>query len=320
MILEEQSFKIKKIKETNENWLLYPKGAKEPIELSKERVYGKLPPIWKFPWNYHILNIKTAANYITYAEMDGIILFDTPEEQYPEHVKKAIARIRKIDEDYEQMQKKYLDMLKAQLTEYLPQVPEVKELEDSFTELPVCWHMYLKLRLPMLYQNDDSRQRLTLMYWLITIANRLYKRHANGESDFKIGWLQIDFLIRTTAVSNLNDTLVNEIENNPDWRNNVAFTFYFEARAELRRVLPQAPSRLEVYLVRTICRLITAYAEDLATLNIYRRRGLLTGNKLYSDYQEYYWWLKDMKLPKISSLIIEKEFTDEEIAKFKLNF
>lgn len=315
MILKEESFKINKIEETEENWLLYPKVKKEPIELSKERVYGKMPPVWKFPWNCHKLNIKTVANYITYAEMDGIILFDTPKELYPEHVKKTIARIRKIDEDYEQMQEKYRASLKTQLTEYLPQVPEVKELEDSFAELPVCWHMYLKMLLPMQYRDADSRQRLYLMYWLVSIANRLYKRHANGESDFKIGWLQIDFLIRTTAVSNLNDTLVNEIENNPDWRNNVAFTFYFEARAELRRVLPQAPQRLEIELIKILCRLLENYSKDLALLQR-QRPYTLFGQTTTTDKESYRFLRKEMKLPKFTSLIIEKQFTDEEIDDF----
>ena len=315
MILKKQSFKIKKIEETGEDWLLYPKGAQEPLTIPKNRVYGKLPPVWKFPWNCHILNIKTVANYTAYAEMDGRVLFDTPEEQYPERVKKEIARIRKIEEDYAQMQKEYEDSLKTQLAEYLPQVPEVKEPEDTFAELPICWHMYLKMRLPMQYQGDDSLRRLILMYWLITISNRLYKRHVNTEAFFDVSWAEIDFKVRNWTIFDLTDITVTEIENNPKHRNSQAFAIYFEVRDELRRVLPQAPLRLEIYLIQTVCRLLESYAADISLLNR-RRPYSLSGKPISSEGEAYRWLNKEMKLPKFSSLIIEKQFTDEDVADF----
>ncbi|MBR6355886.1 MAG: hypothetical protein IKR92_03420 [Alphaproteobacteria bacterium] len=318
MILKEQSFKIKKIKETSKDWLLYPEGSNKPFKLPKEQVYGNLPPVWKFPWLSHTLNIKTAANFVAYAEMDGLVLFNIPEEQYPERVKKEVARIRKIDEDYAQMQKEYQDSLKTQLAEYLPQVPEVKELEDSFAGLPVCWRMYLKMRLPMLYQNDDSRQRLTLMYRLITIANRLYKRHVDTEATFGITWAEVDFKVRNLTIFDLTDILVTTIEANPEYRDSRAFAIYFEVRDELRRVLPQAPLRLEICLVQTICRLLEDYATDMSLLDR-RRSYTVFGETMTSDGEAYGRLKNEMKLPKFSSLIIEKEFTDKDIADFNLS-
>lgn len=315
MILKEESFKIKKIEETEENWLLYPKGKKEPIELSKERVYGKMPPVWKFPWNCHKLNIKTVANYITYAEMDGCTLFNTPEEMYPEHIKKEIAKRQKIEEDYARYAKEYEDSLKSQLTEYLPIVPEIKELEDSISEFPVCWQQYLKMLLPMQYRDADSRQRLYLMYWLVSIANRLYKRHIDTESFIDVCWAQLDFMFHNWTVYDLTDVFVDKIEQNPDHRNNKAFAFYFETRAELRRVLPQAPQRLEIELIKILCRLLENYSKDLALLQRWRPYTLF-GQTTTTDKESYRFLRKEMKLPKFTSLIIEKQFTDEEIDDF----
>lgn len=312
MILKEGSFKIKKIEETDENWLLYPKDSKNPIKIPKNRVYGKLPPVWKFPWRYHCLSIRTVFGFVAYAEMDGLILFDVPEEQYPENVKKEVARVRKIEETYAQLQKEYHDLLKKDLAKYLSSVPKVKELEDSISELPVCWRLYLKMLLPMQYQTSDSLQRLTLVYWLVTIANRLYKRHVNTDALLDISWASLDFRVRNWLTYDLNDLLVSEIENSPDHRNSKAFAFYYETRDELRRVLPSAPLRLEIYLVQTICRMLEVYADDMALLD--RRRPTHLGEPSSEDSEAYYWLRKEMEFPKFSSLIVEKQFTDEEIA------
>lgn len=319
MILKEQSFQIKKIKQTEKDWLLYAKGYDKPFELPKERVYGDLPPVWKFPWQYHTLNVRTIADFAVYAEMDGLVLFNIPEEQYPERIKKEVARIRKIDEDYAQLEKEYADSLKTQLTEYLPQVPTANELEDSISEFPVCWQQYLKMLLPMQYRDTDSRQRLYLTYWLISIANRLYKRHVDTESVLDVGWASLDFMVHNRAVYDLTDVLVDEIEQNPDHRNSEAFAFYFEARAELRRVLPQAPQRLEIELIKILCRLLENYAEDLALLQR-RRPYTLFGQTTTTDKESYRFLRKEMKLPKFTSLIIQKQFTDEEIDDFHPNY
>lgn len=319
MILKKQSFQIKKVKQTEKNWLLYAKGFDKPFELPKESVYGDLPPVWKFPWQYHTLNIRTIADFAVYAEMDGLVLFNLPESQYPEQAKKEIARLRKIEEDYAQLEKEYADSLKTQLTEYLPQVPTTNELEDSISEFPVCWQQYLKMLLPMQYRDADSRQRLYLMYWLVSIANRLYKRHIDTESFIDVGWAILDFMVHNQAVYDLTDVLVDEIENNLDHRNSEAFAFYFEARVELRRVLPQAPQRLEIELIKILCRLLESYAEDLALLQR-RRPYTLFGQTMATDKESYRFLRKEMKLPKFTSLIIEKQFTDEEINDFHPNY
>lgn len=319
MILKEQSFQIKKVKQTEKDWLLYAKGFDKPFELPKERVYGNLPPVWKFPWQYHTLNVRIVADFAVYAEMDGLVLFNLPESQYPEKAKKEIARLREEEQKIACAQQKYADSLKTQLTEYLPQVPEIKELEDSISEFPVCWQQYLKMLLPMQYRDADSRQRLYLMYWLVSIANRLYKRHIDTESFIDVDWAQLNFMFHNWTVYDLTDVFVDEIEQNPDHRNNEAFAFYFETRAELRRVLPQAPQRLEIELIKILCRLLENYAEDLALLQR-RRPYTLFGQTTTTDKESYRFLRKEMKLPKFTSLIIKKQFTDEEIDDFHPNY
>lgn len=312
MIFKEQSFQIKKIKETEKDWLLYPKGQDKPLKLSKELVYGNLPPVWKFR---HTLNVKTVADYAVYAEMDGLVLFDLQEKDYPERVKKEVARLREIEKKFAQMQEEYQNSLQMQLAEYLPQVPPVNELEDSVFQLPVCWQLYLKMILPLQYRDSDSQQRLKLMYWLITIVNRLYKRHVDTESILDVGWAGLNFMIHNWTIYDLTDVLVDEIENNPDHRDSETFAFYFEARAELRRVLPQAPQRLEIEFIKILGRLLENYAEDLALLQR-RRPYTLFGQTTTTDKESYRALRQEMKLPKFKSLIIENAFSDQDIEQF----
>lgn len=319
MILKEQSFQIKKIKETEKDWLLYAKGQDKPFELPKEIVYGNLPPVRKFPWQCHTLNLKTIDDFKVYAEMDGLVLFNLPESQYPKQVKKEVERQRKIEQDFARAQQEYADSLKTQLAEYLPLVPPVNELEDHISEFPVCWQLYLKLLLPMQYQDADSQRRLNLMYWLVSIVNRLYKRHVDTESILDVGWAKLNFMVHNWTIYDLTDVLVDEIEKNPDHRDSEAFAFYFEARAELRRVLPQAPQRLEIEFIKILCRLLENYAEDLSLLQR-RRPYTLLGQKTTTDKESYRALRQEMKLPKFKSRIIEKAFDDQDIEQFYKNF
>ncbi|MBR1825137.1 MAG: hypothetical protein IJ770_00935 [Alphaproteobacteria bacterium] len=318
MIIEEQNFRIKKITETDKDWLLYPKDSDKPIKLPKAYVYGNLPPVRKFFWQTHTLQIKKYADiidFIAYAEMDGLILFDIPEEDYPQDVKQKIAHICKIEQEFAQMQQEYTDSLKTQLTEYLSRIPNVKELEDEIGKLPVCWRAYLKMLLPMQYRSTDSLQRLTLMYWLITIANRIYKRHIDTESSISVVFSLLRFAVNESFVQWLSDTMVEEMENNPKFADSDGFLFFQEVRNELNRILPPMPKRLEVYLTQVICRLLSAYSDDFSELELYRNRSF-SGTPLSSDSQAYGYLRQQMKLLKFSSLIVEKQFTDEEIAKF----
>lgn len=318
MIVEEKDFLIKKIKKENGYWLLYPKGEKEPIKLEERIVYGNLPPVWKFPWSAHTLKLKKVVEkFICYAEMDGLVLFDIAEKDYPEEIKKEVARVRELDEKIAASHAAYIQSLKQEIAEYLPLVPVVENYEDNIDTMPICWQWYMRMLLPMLYQDDEARRRLYLMYWLITIANRLYKRHVDTESRIDIAFGQLKFMALEFAAENIYAYVLPELEDEPKFANSPAFKLYREIRAELQRVLPPMPKQLEAYLNQVVAKLSDVYAADYATLESRRPRHLST-NPASTDKSAYRYLHSKMELLKFSSLVIEKQFTDAEIEDFDL--
>lgn len=308
MEIYKKTFRVKKIAEDEQNWIISVIDSDRVFRLSKKNVYGKIPPVWKFPWQHHSLTIGELFDFVTYAEMDGVILFDIPEEQYPERIKRRVAAVKRFEIESTAAQQAYQEDLRRQIAEYLPQVPQVHELEDSLDKWPICWRAYFLLLLPMQYQGTDSQQRLYLVYWMASIAQRLYKRHVDSSQMLSTNFAAAGFSISSLAVCALTESWVIKMENSHD---DESFLSYFEVRDEFRRVLPPVSPRLELYLVKEIYRLLAAYAEDCALLSRERPQGW--GAPLTSDGSAYCSLCKRMKLPKVRSLIIENSISDKEL-------
>ncbi len=318
MILEKK-FRIRKITRNANVWNLFSKECDEPLCLEAAMIHGKFPPRKKWPWQCHDLTLKTVADkFPVYAEMDGQVLFDIPEDQYSDDIKKEIWRIEKIESDYAEFQKQYTDSINAQLRDFLPKVPQVADLEDEINKLPICWRAYFKPRLLMQYESDDARQRLSLMYHLVKIADRLYRRHTDVDAPLSVAFRSIEFSVCDHLSKTLTDSAVVEMmENDPSFRENKSFILFKETTYELKRVLPPAEQPLDLYLAQVVHRLLSDYASDYAGL-VCRRPRDLWGDTINTDNEAYRYLRKEMKLPKMSSLIIERTFSDEEITQFDL--
>ncbi len=320
MILKEKKFRITKITKNGNFWNLFPKGCDEPVCLDTNLVYGKLPPRWKWPWQYHDLTIKTVADKFTvYAEMDGVVLFAIPEENYSEETKREIRRIEKIESDYVAFQQQYTDSINAQLHDFLPKIPEVPELEEEINKLPVCWRAYLKMHLPMQYESKENQQRLFLTYHLIRIADRLYRRHTDLDAPLSVAFRSVEFSIRDRLSDSLTDGMVELVEKTPQFRNSQAFILFNEAKAELERVLPPTEQPLNLYLIQVIHHLLSSYSVDYANMVCKRPRDVW-GDTVNTDNEAYRYLCEEMNLPKLSTLIIEKSFSNQEIANFNFVF
>lgn len=311
MILEEKSYRIRKIKAGDRCWELYPKKSKEAIKLNAGLVGNMFRLHWKWPWQTYNLKIKVAAKKcIVYAELDGEVLFDIPEEEYPEALKKEIRRIEKIEADYTAMQQKLKDEIKKHLADFLPHVPKVDDLEDEINKLPVCWRAYLKLRLFMQYEEPEAQQRLFLTYHLVKIADRLYRRHTDANESLDIAFRSVDFAIYNQTVGSFYEFLLDETIK-PE-RGEKIFALYLEAEQEIERIFPNLPKELKVYFNLLIHNMLDAYSEDYARLTCYRERDIW-GDNVNTDNQAYRHLYKEMKLPKLTSLIIEKSFTTDDL-------
>lgn len=316
--IKEKTFRINKVRMGEEYWELYPKGEDKPILLRIKDVYGMLPPVWKFPWQSHELRLKyLVGKFIVYAEMDGCILFNLSEDQYSDEMKKEVERVQKIEANYVAMKEEYKASIVTQLAEYLKRVPVVLDIEDEIGNLPVCWSRYLKMYLPMQYEDDDKKQRLFLLYWLVKIANRLYKRHVDTDSSLSVTFALVDFINGNSFLPARGDfsaeVVLQQTEDDPKFKN--VLSLYFEVKQELNRVLLPMPKRLEIYLIQTIIDLLVAYAQDAAELCCKRPRDFW-GETINTDNEAYRHLIYAMKLPQFSSLIVEKKFTVDEIERF----
>ena len=321
MILEEKSYRIKKITKSEGYWNLYPEKHDAPIKLKADLVCGNLPPVKKWPWQRHILNIKTVVfgKYIVYAEMDGLVLFNISEDEYPNNIKAEISRIEKIEADYAAYQERLDTSIKELLQKLLPQLPEIKDLEEEVNKLPVCWRAYLKMRLPLHYESNEAKQRLILTLLLTQIANRIYCRYVDGDEPLEVAFGSLKFSICDKSFDLLECTLIDGFDNNQKYRNLKAFMFYNEIKQELERVLPPLESTLGLYLVQQICRMLSAYSSDYATFTLHRPRDLW-GNNLSTDNLAYRHLCSKMTLPMLSSLIIEKKFSTDDVKNFSFVF
>ena len=168
----------------------------------------------------HELKLKElVGKFIIYIEMDGCILFNLSEDQYSDEMKKEVERVQKIEAAYVTVKEEYRASVSTQLAEYLSQVPAVTDIEDEICKLAVCWYRYLKMFLPMQYGNKEEQQRLFLLYWLVTIANRLYKRHVDIEASLSVVFASGDFKIKNLITDDLCENLVQQIEGDLEYRN-----------------------------------------------------------------------------------------------------
>lgn len=154
-----------------------------------------------------------------------------------------------------------------------------------------------------------------MLYWLIDIANRLYKRHVDLESSLSIAFASVEFSIKANVSAELSEAMVQELENTPEFKDEEAFATYFEAKQELQRVLPPAEKRLEIYLNKVVNQLLGAYADDAAKLHCKRQRDIW-GGTIDTDHEAYRYLIEKMKLPQFSSLIVENQYSKEQIERF----
>ncbi|MBP5352424.1 MAG: hypothetical protein J6Y91_01495 [Alphaproteobacteria bacterium] len=312
MIVKEQSFQIRKIEKADGVWILYPKLKDvAPIELNADVVNGKLPPVWKWPWQSHKLSITRYDDFISYAEMDGKVLFDIAETDFPEHIKQELARARAIDSTYNQFRKDYDASVQKMLAEYLPSIEKVPNLEDAIAKLPIGWKMFLKIRLPYLY-HEDKAQELYLLYRLTDIAERIYQRHVDDEAPLSVVFAYHELSIKLLEDFGYDEVCIDAIEQDADYHKHDSYGLYREVKRALAESLPEAPKRLQYYLNFLVRKMLTSYAEDFATLICKRPRDLF-GDTINTDREAYRYLAADMSLPLFSSFILNEKFDKAQI-------
>lgn len=301
----EVSYLIKKIRRADGWWKLYPKGSVAPIYLREEYVHHKLPPVWKFPWQGHKLKIKVVVNnFISYAEMDGVVLFDIPEEQYPDEVKKIIAENWAAD-NVKRINAKYRKSVLEQIEKYLPQVPQVENVEEKINALPFCWRRFMQKYL-FLQQDEKQRQKLMLLYHLVAIADNMYRRDVNCESVMDVVFAGGKYALFNLILNKDDAAHSMTLENDEKVIEHEAYDLYREVKAEFEQIMPQPSMRADIYLSMMICELLYMYAYDYSELICQRQRDYF-GDTLENDEEDYPRLIDKMRLPRFQPIFINEK-------------
>lgn len=325
IIKRKQSFEIRKIEESAQKWICYPKGEEKPIELDKSLVYGKVPPVWKFPWQCHKLNISLIGNFIKKAEMDGLILFDLPEKDFPKEVKKTLNDWRKKQEEFQAEQNLYDQGIKEKIADYVTLIDEQPDIEDEILKLPVCWRLYLKMLWLKQYQRPELKPRVLLMFKLVKLADKLYLRHVNARSRTDIFAKDLSFsriwrLDFYGYDKKLFDCRVNQPTLLEDEEKLGSFILFNEINTIWTEFLPPIDDeKLMLYMNYVVRTMLSSYSKDMFVLADKRTRNL-SGAPISSDAAAYCMLYKKMELPCFASFVIEQSFSEDEIRTFVNNY
>lgn len=319
MIMQDKSFQIKKIVKADGFWKLYPKlKGVDPILLDVNKVYGELPVRWKWPWQSYKLSIKCYDDFIFYAEMDGRILFSISEDDFPEEIKKELSRMRAIERTSKELMQKYDETIKQQLAEFLPKVEPIACIEDKIPQLSICWRLFFKMRLSSVYQ-EDKEQEIFLLYRLADIVQRIYQRHVDDDAPLSVVFAYHDVALKSLPDTGYDGVCIEIMEKDSEYDKQDAYSLYREVKRDLLRIFPGIPRPLEYYLNFLVRDMLVRYADDYATLVCKRPRDLF-GDTINTDNEAYGYLATEMKLPKFSSFIFNRAYTDEEIKKAGLGF
>ena len=320
IFMEQKSCLVKKIKQTDNGWNLYPVDEEEkPIFISRDNYSGNMPPFFKWPWQQVRLKITQIQDFQVSASIDDIMLFEIQEKNYPEEIKKRLSYGEKLQKDCEDKQKQTDSAILEALTTYLQTWPRNPHLESQISELKICFRPYLQLHLFKGPSAADYVQRVNLMKKLCEIAQRIYYRHCDDKEllGAASGYLKYGIHLFNDVFPSYN-LRVEEIEQavNDKSKTDVTLADYYEVDRLLTEDLPSIEDELlKRYLNYTVRDVLRYYARDLHKLSA----NYLTDawdKRICLDEQEYQRQFKSMELLKYHSLILPEQFSDQNIQDF----
>lgn len=320
IFMEKKSCLVKKIKQTDNGWNLYPIDEKEkPIFISRDNYSGNMPPFFKWPWQQVRLKITQIQDFQVSASIDDIMLFEIPEKDYPEEIKKRLLYGEKLQKDYEEKQNKANEAILKALNEYLQTWPQNPHLESQISELKICFRPYLQLHLFKGPSSPEYVQRVNLMTKLCSIAQRIYYRHFDEKSLLGTASAYWKYGMPVFGEPFPHYTLrAEEIEQavNDKSKTDVTLEDYYEADRLLTEVLPQIEDELlKRYLNYTIRDVLRAYAKDLNELSSHYLTDAWD-NRICTNEREYQRQFERMELLTYHSLILSEQFSDQTIKNF----
>lgn len=320
IFMEKKSCLVKKIKQTDNGWNLYPVDKDEkPIFISRDNYSGNMPPFFKWPWQQVRLKITQIQDFQVSASIDDIKLFEISEKDYPEEIKKRLRYGEKLQKDYEEEQNKANDAILKALNEYLQTWPQNQHLESQISELKICFRPYLQLHLFKGPSTPEYVQRVNLMAKLCEIAQRIYYRHFDEKGLFGTASAYLKYGTPVFGEPfphySLRAEEVKQAVKDPH-TTDVTLADYYEVDRLLTEVLPPIEDELlQRYLNYTVRDVLRYYAKDLNELSSHYLTDAW-GNRICTNEREYQHQFQNMELLTYHSLILPEHFSDQNIQDF----
>lgn len=307
-LLMKESMLIGKIRKESGGWTIFSSASRpDEVFISSEYYQGKMPPSFHFPWKALKLEFVRVNGYVLEASMNGELLYKLSEEEFPEAVISYIEQMAEIlQSEHNNIAKRETEVSEA-LKIYLVQIAVDPDLENKIFELPVCFRAFLQMHLLVGAQSEDAFKRLTLLYQLCDIANRIRRRyhtHLYGVHAFPFGFHFDDWKLSDEQLESRRSL----------------YKLSPQVISVMNMVLPPVEHQLlKRYLVCEVKRLIADFVADSDTLE---------GNYSYdpwmrrskTDSEDYAKCWQKMKLPKFETLLLPDELSEEQKNYFFKNY
>lgn len=324
IFMKTTEYLVRRIKKQGDGWNLYPNGeAEAPIFISCQQYAGKMPPKFKFFWQKRKLVLKKYNDFIISAELDGVLLFEVEKEAYPEELCQKIAQEEQWYQAYLEECKLHDEQIKKDLAACLPKLSYSRTLEDDISNLRVPLRAYLKLHLFKGTPSPDSQERLTLMFILCQMAERLYKRHVR-ETDKKYSLdlsctfaaMRFSPLFHDGVWPDYHFDMKRMEEAVGSEKSHKVYETYYEAQQLIGAQLSVCSDDLKSYLNFVVRQLLHLYAEDWEELQSHMARDGWNRTRLCSDEEDYLRRYDKMKLLHYTNFILPEEIPQDKIDDF----
>lgn len=189
--------------------------------------------------------------------------------------------------------------------------------EEKISQFHICWRVYLKMHLYLDPQDNARLQRFNLMFRLVSMAAKMYKRHID-EKDFCAITLATFKFGSSYPGYHTDAALIEKCCKKSDVQ--ITLANYYEADRLIDQELPEVENALlKRYLNHTVQKLLSVYAEDYSVLSENCKKNF-RGERIFDDEKEYSIQFKLMNLPKEENFILTNSFNDEEIKNFLIHY
>ncbi len=310
----DKSYMIKKIKSVADGWKLYPQDKNEKeIFISKQYYAGKMP--FMFPWQTFKLDIvyvwgskNNEIGFITSAVLNGNKLFEVPKKEYPAHIKKKVD----AGDEINSKQQEHMDTVNKAVISALDSFLPTIMLYYGCTGLNVDLRCYIGLHIFKGEKTPEYEQRLKLMMILCRIAERIYKRHVNMDDCLNVGLSAIKFGLPGPWYGD---------ENMPLDKESPAMQMFWEVDDLLNEYLPPKMNiLLRQYLNYVVRDILRVFAQDYNLICKGKLDPFEHFHEEYSDEKVFRLNIEKMQMPKYTSFILPKVFSDVEIYSFTRDY